>query len=135
LSRDSDRMVRSCAIAALGQTTPTDETRRCLIEALRDKDTRVQANAIEAIEVQKLNDLTPALEPLMQSSNNRLRANAIKALLTWKVASAQQAIEQMVSDSRSQHRRSAQWLISQLKPQTKQSLAALADASLLETVS
>ncbi|MBN1436943.1 MAG: HEAT repeat domain-containing protein [Sedimentisphaerales bacterium] len=117
LAQDRNRMVRSCAVAALGQMHDQQDvpSTECLIHALCDKDQRVQANAVEAVEQRDLRQAGEIIARLTQSDNSRIRANAIKAQLSWKVDSAQSAIRQMVSDRRSQHRRSARWLVDQIQ--------------------
>jgi len=118
LTRDEDRIVRSCAIAALGESDKSGEggVVNCLYDALRDSDFRVQANAIEALQYQQGQPVAERISPFTHSPNNRVRANAIKTLLTWKVDSAQQAIQQMLRDPRVPHRRSAQWVVNNSIP-------------------
>jgi len=119
LAHDPDDKVRSCAVASLGEldTAEKDPTMRHLVDALHDKDQRVQANAIEALEVRGDRRIAKKLEEFTESDNNRARANAIKALLTWRVAGAEQAIQKMVTDTRIRHRQSACWVVRTLEKQ------------------
>ena len=115
LTRDQDRKVRSCATAGLGESQQKhDVINKQLLTALSDQDSRVRANAIEALEQTATREKTQEISRFIQDENHRVRANAIKALLHWKVASAQQAIAQMLTDSRPQHRNSAQWVANQM---------------------
>ncbi len=113
LARDEDRMVRSCAVAALGEidaaSSPSVES--CLFAALRDTDVRVQANAVEALEHRQDRQTIERISPFVHSPNNRARANAIRALLIAKIDSARQAIQQMLRDPRPAHRLSARWIL------------------------
>ncbi len=113
LARDEDRIVRSCAVAALGEMDKAGEPglKNCLFDSLKDSDFRVQANAIEALEHRPDHQVVESISSCTQSPNNRVRANAIKALLTWKMKSARQAIQQMLRDPRAAHRLSAQWVL------------------------
>ena len=115
MTRDSHANVRSCAIAALGQVNSdsVSTVEPYLRDALYDRDARVQANAVEALEKLDLKHNAKTLEPLMDSKDNRLRANTIKALLNWKVAAAKAAIQKMVSDPSLKHRRSGLWVLRQ----------------------
>jgi len=118
LTADRDAVVRSCAVAALGQIRREDSQfcNRRVIAALNDPDSRVRANAVEAVERRNIRTADDLIDRLTHSNNNRVRANAIKAQLTWKVESARGAIRDMLHDQRPRHRRSARWLWEQLPP-------------------
>ena len=114
---DAGVTVRSCAVAALGYArkaapTASDEL---LVAALQDTDTRVQANAVEAIERRDVRSVDKEIEQFTSSDNNRVRANAIKAQLNWRVESARVAIREMLTDDRPNHRRSALWVSQQFE--------------------
>ena len=115
LARDPDHKVRSCAVAGLGgyrrQTPAVNEQ---LEAALADRNDRVRANAIEALERTAPPEKAEDISRFIHDDNNRVRANAIKALLHWKVASAQEAIAQMLIDPRPKHRISARWVAGQM---------------------
>ncbi|MBN1764319.1 MAG: HEAT repeat domain-containing protein [Sedimentisphaerales bacterium] len=117
LAADYDRKVRSYAVAALGEIEDKKQSDidRTLSRALQDKDERVRANAIEALEKRDAQQAIEYIDPLSQSPNSRIRANAIKALLNWKVDTARGAIDQMLHDPRTAHRRSAFWVVQQTK--------------------
>jgi|GEM_PF-4919303 len=116
LADDIDAKVRSCAITALGeissQSGAAGEER--LVAALKDKNMRVRANAIDALFLRSVTWAQGHIEQCLHSNHNRIRANAIKALLVWRVASAKKAIKEMRADIRPQHRQSAQWVIRNL---------------------
>jgi len=115
VAQDRDRMVRSCAVAGLGESKRRPETvSNQLLAALSDHDNRVRANAIEALEQTAAHDKAEKIARFIRDPNNRVRANAIKALLHWKVASAKQAIAQMMTDPRPKHRISALWVANQV---------------------
>jgi len=117
LAVDSDQMVRSCAVAAMGEaaSTTNDSIGQRLAEALDDSDPRVQANAIEAMEHRGEAKAADKIKLLMQSDNNRVRANAVKAMIRWKAASAQQVVNAMLTDRRTSHRRSGLWLVQNIQ--------------------
>jgi HEAT repeat protein len=123
LAGDPDRKVRSCAVAGLGElSTRSGILEACLRSALKDADSRVRANAIEALEHRQVRSAVKDFEHFTRDANNRVRANAIKALLSWKVDSARQAIQQMITDPRPRHRRSARWVAQQMSKQHTEGL-------------
>ena len=117
LAKDKNRKVRSCAVAALGELFPsaTNATDNSLLDALRDTDARVKANAIEALETCRAQENSNRLLQFTHHENNRVRANAIKALLNWKVDSARDSMKIMLRDPRLSHRRSACWAVRKLQ--------------------
>jgi len=110
---DPQARIRSCAVAGLGEIKDKSNivVEEYLKKALEDKDARVRANAVEALERRGATWAIDLIEPLTKSKNNRIRANAIKALLRWRVASARNSIAAMLSDGRREHRLSANWVI------------------------
>ncbi len=116
LAKDANRKVRSFAVAALGDLNPTaTKATDNLMNALRDQDARVQANAIEALGKRLSQDNCDWLVQFTQHDNNRVRANAIKAMLSWKVESARESMKAMLRDPRVSHRRSACWAAKKLQ--------------------
>lgn len=117
LAKDDNRMVRSCAIAAMGYLDPADKpaVEEQLLEALDDVDTRVRANAIESMERLVIVEAAKKIEQFAGDANNRIRANAIKAMLTWRAISAGRAVRSMLDDPRPPHRKSAGWILRHLK--------------------
>jgi len=113
LACDSDRIVRSAAMIALGQMGgPISE--RILHRGLRDEDKRVQANAIESLDRLAAADQAPQLRGKLDDGDNRVRANAVRALLKLKMPEAARALLSMIEDPNRMHRASAIWLIEQL---------------------
>ncbi|MCP4708900.1 MAG: HEAT repeat domain-containing protein, partial [Planctomycetes bacterium] len=111
LVQDQNRKVRSCAVAGLGETQhPDKQAGNMLLQALKDTDPRVRANAVEALEKQGWQD-TRWMIKLTRDNDNRVRANAIKALLSVRTESARMAVREMLNDQRSKHRRSARWVL------------------------
>jgi len=113
LTNDPDVRVRSCAVAALGELhAPAPlEAEKCLVDHLHDMDSRVCANAVEAVQKQNLTHTQTIIEKFSRASHPRVRANSLKTLLQWKVQSAQRMMKDMLRDSRPNHRRSALWLL------------------------
>jgi len=113
LAYDNDCVVRSCAVSALGElgNDMTNDSRRCLTQAIDDVDDRVRANAIESVRRCGLKDMTDRLSQFAKYGHNRERANAINTLLKWKVKSAKHAIKDMLTDPREQYRRSARLVV------------------------
>lgn len=111
LCHDPEAEVRSAAVAALG-TLPSPTSRRLLNGALRDRDGRVQANAIEAVD--RLGGVAAAsgeLRLMLKSPDNRVRANAVRVLLKLGVRDAAETLLSMMVEKDRAQRISALWLI------------------------
>ncbi|MBN2211200.1 MAG: HEAT repeat domain-containing protein [Sedimentisphaerales bacterium] len=114
LTGDPDARVRSYAVALLGPHIERSHMiEKTILTALRDKDARVRANAVEAFQYDSLRRYQTSLEALLHSSHNRVRANALKTLLFWRIDAARNALEAMLMDPRPAHRRSARWVARQ----------------------
>jgi len=114
LCHDGDPQVRSAATSALA-ALPNATSKRILQNALHDPDTRVQANAVEAVE--NSGDTTISvteLLPMLGSADNRVRANAVKALLKLGVREAAETLLQMLADNDRTKRISALWLVDKM---------------------
>lgn len=73
--------IKSCVLTATGKLAlADDDTFDFLTKALGEKDSRVRANAVEAIEMLGLADTARLLFPMLKDEDNRVRANVIKAL-------------------------------------------------------
>ncbi|MEX0744159.1 MAG: HEAT repeat domain-containing protein [Phycisphaeraceae bacterium] len=113
LAGDKDEHVASAAVRALG-TAPGEAPTQAVEQALEHPDSRVRANAIEALEqLDEVHD-EKQLDRLMTMAEeevNRPRANAIRALMQSRTREALQALTHMLNDPRREHRASALWLI------------------------
>jgi HEAT repeat protein len=110
LTRDPDEVIASAAAKALG-SAKTEQAAQSLQQVLDHRNSRVRANAVEA-----LNQLNSArhlheLAAMAQNDENRPRANAIQSLLNMQTGEAMTALAQMLGDERADHRRSALWVV------------------------
>ncbi len=80
-------------------------------QAVNDPDDRVQANAIEALDLMDWPERMAVTVPKLRSGNNRVRANAIKSLLRMERAEAGDALLDMLEHSSGSHRLSAVWVV------------------------
>ncbi|NLX23943.1 MAG: hypothetical protein GXY55_20010 [Phycisphaerae bacterium] len=110
LTHDPQPEVRSSAVAACAKM-PNGTTRQIVHNALRDSDTRVQANAVEVAEKTYGEGAGSELLPKLASPNNRVRANAVKALLNLGFREAAETMLRMLIDPDRAQRISALWLI------------------------
>jgi len=117
LAHDPDSLVRSRAIAMLS-SLPGTTSRRILRTAVNDRDERVQANAIEALDMLDIEDRIGDTIDKLASPNNRVRANAVKSLLRAEVEKAGETLISMLSDPSTAQRISALWVVERLQLRT-----------------
>ncbi len=129
LLRGPDPFVRATAVSlaagatggsptsALGDERPGPTVRRLLHAALRDADSRVQANAVEALqELAGADDQTKRLlRSQLQSPNHRVRANAVVAMLAQADSTAVDSLKEMLESPVAADRLSALWVIQRLQ--------------------
>jgi len=109
---DQPRIVASAVKALSGCTS--EVAQKTLELAIEHEDTRVRANALEAMGRSQAAANIDRLIELTQDPAQRPRANAIKALLELRAKDAMPSLNQMLSDRRAAHRISALWLIDEL---------------------
>ena len=113
LAADSDVHVASAAVAALTDGRSAQKI-AVLRSALHHDDTRVRANAIEALTPTIGNvsgQVAVLIEPFMHSRENRTRANAIRAWLQCEQPNATVQLTEMLYDDDPMHRISALWAV------------------------
>lgn len=129
LLRGPDPFVRATAVSlaagatagsptsAPGDERPGPTVRRLLHAALRDADSRVQANAVEALQrLAGADDQTKRLlRSQLQSPNHRVRANAVVAMLTQADPTAADSLKEMLESPVAADRLSALWVIQRLQ--------------------
>lgn len=117
LAEGPDEVIASAAVKALG-SAGSDEAIQSLEKAMRHADTRVRANAVEALgQVRTTRDLDRHVERLTHMAEdeaNRPRANAIGTMLGMKAGDALGALTRMLEDERPEHRISALWLVERM---------------------
>jgi hypothetical protein len=111
--QDADDVIASSAVRALG-TAPDPEAQAALERALDHRDTRVRANAVEALQQIQSADHVRKLMSMAVNDEARPRANAIAALLHMRTSDAMTALVGMLNDPRPQQRVSALWLVDHL---------------------
>jgi hypothetical protein len=112
-AQDPATRVRSAAVRFLGRSSRT-ELQEQLRLALADKDGRVQANAIDAIDEAGWPDRLRLIVPKLHSDHNRVRGCAAKALARAGQDEAAKAIMEMLEDPRAEYRVTALWTIKQI---------------------
>lgn len=115
LVEDQDKRIASAAVRALGSVAIGPRPLKSVQRALRDPDSRVRANAIEALIRMQATDENEQLARMAKSEQNRPRANAIGALLGQGHRSALAALVQMLADERAAHRCSALWIVRKMR--------------------
>jgi anti-anti-sigma regulatory factor len=111
---DNNRLVRACAVKTLGKIANFREP-GIIARFLSDKDSRVRANAVEAIEDAKgTAHLTGFLLRLKNDSNNRVRGNVLKALFLAGYKDAEKELRLMLSSSDELMCASAVWAVGEI---------------------
>ncbi|MGD2110114.1 MAG: HEAT repeat domain-containing protein [Phycisphaerae bacterium] len=117
LASDPEPSVRSLIMRTFGEL-PGPVTNRILRAAVNDPDHRVQADAIEAMDLLDLDERIAITEPKLDSPDSRVRANAIKSLLRAGHDKAGETLLNMLDDPAPAHRISALWVVARLKLKT-----------------
>ena len=108
LAQSDDDKIAASAVRALASVTSHAAT-QALEAALSHAATRVRANAIEALDLQRISQSIALLRTMATSEENRPRANAIAQLLRAGDAQAPSQMRSMLSDAQPMHRISALW--------------------------
>lgn len=110
-SQDS---IRASIIIMLGKLgNPT--LRSIFLKALQDKNSRVRANAVEAISgILQGKELLQVLSHCTRDRNNRVQANALRALILLGVRQAEPLVHEMAHHQNPNFRRSAAWLLGEV---------------------
>jgi anti-anti-sigma regulatory factor/HEAT repeat protein len=111
---DNNRLVRACAVKTLGKLADHREP-GIIARFLSDRDSRVRANAVEAIEDSKgIARLTGFLVRLKNDTNNRVRGNVLKALFLSGYKDAEKELLAMLTDPDELMCSSAVWAIGEI---------------------
>jgi HEAT repeat protein len=113
-ARDSDGVVRSLAVAMLGHfEAPAGQ--RILRDALDDRDPRVQANAIEALDRLGAEAPQDRMALKLVTSGGRVRANAVASLVRHKKREGVAGLLQMLNGGLVSDRVSGLWVVEHLR--------------------
>lgn len=129
---DTNRLVRACAVKTLGKIADKREP-GIIARFLSDKDSRVRANAVEAIEDAKgAGKLTGFLLRLKNDTNNRVRGNVVKALYLSNYRDAEKELTTMLASDDDLMCVSAVWAAGEIGKKMADKIPQM--LSLLETV-
>ena len=104
-----DKLAASAVRALASGESP--QASDALDAALAHRDARVRANAIEALDYRRVNQMLTRIRTIAQSDDNRPRANAIAKLLRHGDEQGPQQLRDMLCDLTSKHRISALWAV------------------------
>lgn len=110
MARDVDPRIVASAVRCLGQLE-SPAASAALDHALSHSDSRVRANAVEAMNHRDVARHVERLVTMASTDANRPRANAISALMQMRTSDALAALTRMLQDARAEHRASALWLV------------------------
>ena len=108
--RDRDEIIASAAVKTLGDIQ-SDLAADALTTALDHLDSRVRANAVEAMYPKPATRNLKRLVQIAVHDDNRPRANAIGVLLDQPQKSALKLLERMLNDPKPAQRISGLWLV------------------------
>ncbi len=114
LAHDPNALVRAAATSLLAHM-PGPTAERMLRAALADEDSRVQANAVQAIDSIGTADRVDLLREKLNAESNRVRANAVGALLRLQVREAAESLLQMFAHPNRAYRLSALWVAESMR--------------------
>ncbi|MDN5280634.1 MAG: hypothetical protein PWR01_4599 [Clostridiales bacterium] len=115
--KDLHPRIKACIVTAVGKISlPDDQVLGFIAKALEDDDSRVRANAVEALETLEIADTARFLIPMLEDEDNRVRANVIKAL--WNKddqSKLLEALKKMASDENPWMKASAIFVLDKVK--------------------
>jgi len=111
---EKDEQILSRLLKLMSKTTVKNNI-ALFIDALKSFDSRIRANAIEAIESTGDKELIRFILPFLEDTSNRVRANAAKALYNYGYSHVQSTIKKMLLDEDIFMKVSACYVIGQLK--------------------
>jgi HEAT repeat protein len=112
LTSAHDSRIRSKAMLLVGKVVRRSEW---LKKALSDPDSRVRANAIEAVWGAISEDLVPLLERALDDEHPRVVGNAVVALIQIGSEGALDHLERMTEHTAAEFRATAAWAIGHLQ--------------------
>jgi HEAT repeat protein len=117
LVQDRNVRVRATAVNLLGKVISFGDrdNKELILSLLNDKDKRVRANTIEALEALGNKGALPILLRFKNDPNNRIRGNVFKALYGLGYKEIQGDLLKMITSSDTFMKASAMWVIAQTK--------------------
>lgn len=116
LKEEEHPYVRSALVMAVGRHGNASHIPQ-IAEFLRDRDSRVQANAVEALEMIGTDEIYHHLVPLLQDVDNRVRANAAKVMAAYRSEDVLRCIQDMLDSDKVWERDSAAYALGELNIQ------------------
>ncbi len=110
---DTNRLVRACAIKALGTIANRREP-GIIMRFLSDRDSRVRANAVEAMEETGNTNMVGVLLRVKNDTNNRVRANVLKNLFECGYKDIERDLNSMLKNPDELMRASGAWVIGEI---------------------
>jgi HEAT repeat protein len=112
LSQDPSPKVRATAVMGYGRIEDDKARFVCIQDFLRDKDSRVRANAIELLPGRNgPEDMLEILRKSTQSDVNREKANALQKLISWGYKEYENELIRMLDDPDEWKKASALWVV------------------------
>jgi len=115
LSKEPDQRVRATVARALQIFSEAKQRLELTREFLQDEDTRVRANAIDALDIVDDQNVLDRLTELTRSSNSRERANAIKKLWEQGYRDFEISLVRMLHEPDEWTRASAVWVLGEIE--------------------
>lgn len=125
LASDSSPFVRATALLALTRYA-SEKAEEVILNALRDPDARVVANAIEALELMDRKDCLPRVKEFMHSPIPRVRGNVVRFLYRFGDEDYRNAFLEMCGCADRHNHATAIWLAESLDmPEAEEGLMTI----------
>lgn len=114
LRQETSLQVLASALIAVARTGSNAESTRILVDYLKHEDSRVRANAIEALESIATRESVSQVAGCLRDADPRVRANAVKAIWKFGELRVVTTLHQMLSSPRAEERRSGAYALGEI---------------------
>ncbi len=114
LKQESNHQVIATSLLAVARTGAGDESTRLIVDFLKHEDSRVRANAIEALEHVFTRQSVTHIATCLRDPDHRVRANAVKAIWKFGELRVVTTLHGMLSSSRAEERKSGAYALGEI---------------------
>ncbi|MBI3893943.1 MAG: HEAT repeat domain-containing protein [Candidatus Wallbacteria bacterium] len=114
IKQEANHQVVATALLAVARTGSGDESTRIVVDFLKHDDSRVRANAIEALEYIFTRQSVSHIASCLRDPDHRVRANAVKAIWKFGELRVVTTLHGMLSSARPEERRSGAYALGEI---------------------